>query len=63
MAMHLAPDEQSYGIDSVQNGILLMSTLHRYWDGWAMSINPVASDRFALANLGYHGCDVLLGRR
>lgn len=41
MAMHLVPDEQRYGIDSVQNGILLMSTLHRYWDGWAMSINPV----------------------
>jgi hypothetical protein len=38
---HLAPDEQQYGIDSVQNGILLASTLHRYWDSWWMSLNPV----------------------
>ena len=29
------------GINSVQNGILLNSTFHDYWDHWAISINPV----------------------
>ena len=42
MAQHLAPGEVMYGIDSVQNGILLDSTLHAFWDSWVMSINPVS---------------------
>jgi HNH endonuclease len=41
MAMNITSDEPQYGIDSVQNGVLLTLMLHRYWDAWAMSINPV----------------------
>jgi len=29
-------------IDSVQNGVLLNSLLHDYWDSWLVSINPVS---------------------
>jgi hypothetical protein len=45
MARHLAPTNYDDGpgrIDSVQNGLLLTSTLHSFWDTWVMSINPVA---------------------
>jgi len=43
MVQQLTPAEQPYDIDSVQNGILLQAGLHRMWDSWAFSINPVYS--------------------
>ena len=43
MIQHLTPAERPYDIDSVQNGILLQAGLHRMWDSWALSINPVLS--------------------
>ena len=42
MIQQLTPAEQAYDIDSVQNGILLQATLHRWWDTWALTINPVS---------------------
>ena len=46
MYQHLAPQNRTVNegpgrIDSVQNGVLLNSLLHRLWDSWLLSINPV----------------------
>jgi len=42
MIQYLEEEEQPYGIDSVQNGLLLHASFHRLWDAWAISINPVS---------------------
>src|SRR5438552_6480757 len=58
MIQYLTEDEQGYDIDSVQNGILLSASLHRMWDCWALSINPVPG-HFSISShvrtpCGYH---------
>ena len=35
------PNQGQNGLDSVQNGILLSTALHPFWDCHAFSIHPV----------------------
>jgi HNH endonuclease len=46
-------------MDSVQNGLLLSSALHAYWDAWCMSINPVSILSVYSKKAEYHAALVL----